>query len=307
VPTTDTTKPIAVLGATGAQGGAVVRALSDAGHHVRAVARPSERLEALVADGVEAQPADLGDPVALERALTGVSGAFAHLPFVPVTELMERWATVLGGALNAAGVPVAVFSSSGPVPLEPTGVVTYDTKLAARRILDSSGASVVFLQPFTYLDNLLGPSVASGVVADGELRYPLPAEHRQLWISHADQAAMAIAALTRPDLAGNSYTIGQPLTGTELAAAIGSGLGMEVAYVPLEPAAFGRSLEVEMGAEIAEVVAADYELAGRRPPSVLFDAGGQDAARELGVSLTPVEVWARAAAWPRRSAARRGA
>jgi hypothetical protein len=51
-----------------------------------------------------------------------------HLPFMPVMELMEAWAGAVGEALVAAEVPLAVFSSSGPVPTGDVGVVTFDSK-----------------------------------------------------------------------------------------------------------------------------------------------------------------------------------
>jgi uncharacterized protein YbjT (DUF2867 family) len=174
-----TEKPIAVLGATGAQGAPVAHALLDAGRPVRAIARTPERLHALEARGAEVVALDLADADALTRAFTGVAGVFSHLPFVPVLPVIEAQATALGRALVAARVPLAVHTSSGPVPTADTGVASFDTKAAADRILRASGAPIVFLVPTGYLANLSAPFSAPSVVAAGELRYPLPAGHRQ--------------------------------------------------------------------------------------------------------------------------------
>jgi NAD(P)H dehydrogenase (quinone) len=293
----NTTKPIAVLGATGAQGAPVAHALLDAGRPVRAIARTEAKLEALAARGAETVALDLADADALTHALTGVGGAFTHLPFVPVMPLIEAWATALGQALVAAQVPITVHTASGPVPRAATGVASFDTKAAADRILKAVQAPIVFLEPTGYLANLSAPFSAPSVVAAGELRYPLPAEHRQAWISVEDQAAVVLAALQRPDLAGRSLRIGVQLTGPELAEGIATARGLTVRYVPIDPAEFGRALAPMMGAEIGDAVAADYALLAGRAPMLGLDADTGASHAELGVEPTPVADWARAVDW----------
>ena len=75
--------PVAVFGATGAQGGPVVQALLDAGRPVRAVVRNPDKAQSLKERGAEVAVAD-----ALTAALRGVSGAFIHLPFLPVMDFI---------------------------------------------------------------------------------------------------------------------------------------------------------------------------------------------------------------------------
>jgi uncharacterized protein YbjT (DUF2867 family) len=292
-----TEKPIAVLGATGAQGAPVAHALLDAGRPVRAIARTPERLHALEARGAEVVALDLADADALTRAFTGVAGVFSHLPFVPVLPVIEAQATALGRALVAARVPLAVHTSSGPVPTADTGVASFDTKAAADRILRASGAPVVFLVPTGYLANLSAPFSAPSIVAAGELRYPLPAGHRQPWISVEDQAALAIAALARPDLAGRTFRIGARLSGPELAEGIAAGRGGSVRYVPLDPEAFGQSLVPMMGEAVGRALADDYGLLGRAAPALGLDADTDEVHRVLGVERTPVADWARTQDW----------
>lgn len=74
---------IAVLGATGAQGGAVVRALLSRGQPVRALTRrpDSEPALALARKGVEVVPADLDRPDTLVSALRGASSVFSVQDF----------------------------------------------------------------------------------------------------------------------------------------------------------------------------------------------------------------------------------
>ena len=301
--------PIAVLGATGAQGGPVARALLAAGRPVRAIARSPEKLAELAADvrlhsadeatRLETAPVDLVDTDGLRRALEGVSGAFAHLPFVPIAEVVEAQSRSLARALVAAEVPLTVFTLSGPTPTSgPTGVASFDTKAIAEQVMRTSGAPVITLTPLTYLANLSAPFTAPWVLDAGELRYPLPAAHRQRWVSVEDQAALAVAALRRPDLAGRTFAIGEPRSGPELAAGISAGLGRPIHYVPITPRQFAdTAIAPLMGPELAEALAHDYALIGRGAPGIEL-AGDADAiVRELGVPYTGIAEWARSQDW----------
>jgi uncharacterized protein YbjT (DUF2867 family) len=70
---------ILVAGATGNQGGAVIRELLANGYKVKAMTRnpAGEAAQALAAQGAEIVQADLDDPASLERALAGAWGVFA--------------------------------------------------------------------------------------------------------------------------------------------------------------------------------------------------------------------------------------
>ena len=72
-------RPIAVVGATGLQGGATVRALLGANVPDRALARrtDSDAARALTELGADLVVADLDDPDGLRAAFTGVDGVFA--------------------------------------------------------------------------------------------------------------------------------------------------------------------------------------------------------------------------------------
>ena len=74
-------KIIAVMGATGAQGGGLVRAILDdpsGGFAARAITRDvnSEKAKALARAGAEVVAADVDDAASLERAFAGAYGAF---------------------------------------------------------------------------------------------------------------------------------------------------------------------------------------------------------------------------------------
>jgi uncharacterized protein YbjT (DUF2867 family) len=293
----DTAGPIAVFGATGAQGGPVAHALLAAGRPVRAIARTEARLRDLADRGAEVRAVDLADADAVRHALIGVSAAFVHLPFLPVAAIVRAQATAVATGLRDAEVPLTVFTLSGPAPASPVGVASFDTKAIAKRVLSDAGVPLVGLEPTGYLGNLSAFFSAPGIVYHDELRYPLPADHRQPWISTEDQAALAIAALARPDLAGRWFRIGEQLTGPELADGIGEGRGRRVRYVPLDPDAFGRSLAPVMGEDLGAALAADYRMLASRPSALLLDGDTAALRRELGVPATPVPMWARSQDW----------
>ncbi len=293
--TTSQSSPIAVFGATGAQGAPVVQALLSAGHQVRALARTPAKLVPYSERGIDARAVDLADADALADALTGVSGVFAHLPFVPVPEVIETWSTALVKALAAAQVPMTVFTLSGPAASRHTGIPAADTKTLARQIIEQAETPLVGLVPGGYLGNLL--LSAASVVDDGELRYPLPADFRWPWISTEDQAALAVAALPRPDLAGTWFHIGEQYSLPELAAGLSEGLDRPMSYVPMDPDDFARALVPMLGEQAASAVGEDYKAFGTRPAALDLDADTTSVRQALGVPATPVADWARQQPW----------
>src|SRR5579862_7836169 len=111
-------KVIAVVGATGAQGGGLVRAIladPDGGFSARAITRDpeSEKAKELAALGAEVVAADVDDEASLERAFAGAYGAYcvtffwAH--FSPEKELEE--AGNMARAAKAAAVQHVIWST----------------------------------------------------------------------------------------------------------------------------------------------------------------------------------------------------
>ena len=299
--------PIAVFGATGAQGGAVAHALLAAGRPIRAFARTPDTASRLVDAGAELVPVDLSKPETVASALHGVSGAFVQIPFAVDPPTHAAYVQAVLDGLRAAGSPPAVFTLSGPVPTEQTGAAAFEARRAAEAAVRESGLPVVMFTPGGYLGNFLGPWCAPAVVHEDQVPYPLPAGHRQPWISVEDQAALAIAALDRDDfadaLAGRTFAVGHDLSGREIAAAISEARGRDVRWVAIDPGDFGTALVPVMGAEAAEMLADDYRLMSGQPSKAGLRGDLEAAPRELGVRLTPVAEWARTQDWEGAAAA----
>ncbi|MGB8403686.1 MAG: NmrA/HSCARG family protein [Mycobacterium sp.] len=148
----------AVIGATGATGGAVTAALKHRGSQVRAITRNlhSARAQHLSQTGVEVLAADLHDVEALAHAFTGVTGVFAvTTPFEDGPDAEREQGLNLVTAAEKAQVPHLVFSSVGGAD-QHTGIPHFESKAAIEATLTDSGVPYTIVGPTYFYDNLLG-------------------------------------------------------------------------------------------------------------------------------------------------------
>jgi uncharacterized protein YbjT (DUF2867 family) len=231
-------KPITVVGATGLQGGATVRALLGANAPVRALARrtDSERARALSELGADLVAADLDDPDGLRAAFTGVDGVFAMT--TPGYELRVDLEVTHGHAIAdaaaAASVPHVVYSSVGGAERH-TGIPHFDSKRDIEEYLVARGLSTTFVRPVFFMDNFaqfITPTMEDGTLL---VRLPLPAGIPLQMITAEDVGAVAAAAALDPDrVAGGSIEIaGDELTGEQIAEAYQHRYDVPARYEPL--------------------------------------------------------------------------
>lgn len=233
---------VAIFGATGAQGAPVVREALSKGMTVRAVARDEANIRTQHPKA-QAYSASLDDQEALANALSGVDAAFVHLPTPGTQQDPENWMKALFGAAHQVSLPHLVFTTSGSSGDRYPSSAIIDGGTAAMGAVLSSGIPSIVLQPTVYLENLQIAPFLPRLHSEGVLDYPpLPSNMKVTWTSHLDQARLAMAALSRPDLTGNSYEIGTPdaLTGDELAKHISHWVGKPVQYQPVTPDEFGK-------------------------------------------------------------------
>ncbi len=245
-------KIITVLGATGAQGGGLVRAiLSDpsGGFTTRAITRDinSDKAKALQALGAEVVAGDVDDEASLQRAFAGAYGAYcvtffwAH--FSPDREKAE--VAAMARAAKATGVKHVIWSTLEDtrkwVPLSDNRMPTlqekykvphFDAKGEANVEFTQAGVPTTFLHTSLYWDNLIYFGMGPRKGPDGKLVFALPMGDRKLpGIGAEDIGRCAYGVFQRPDLIGKSIGIaGDHPTGAQMAATLGQAVSQPVGY-----------------------------------------------------------------------------
>ena len=251
-------KIIAVVGATGAQGGGLVRAiLADptGGFAARAVTRDagSEKARQLAELGAEVVAANVDDPESLKQAFRGAHGAYCVTffwdHFSPEKE--QAQATAMAQAAKETGLAHVVWSTLEDtrrlVPIADDRMPTlqgkykvphFDAKGESDHFFSDRGVPTTFLLTSFYWDNLIHFGMGPKKGPDGRLAFVLPM---------ADKKLPGIAA---GDIGGCAYGIfkggtkyigkrvgiaGEFLTGAQMAADLSRALGQEVAYNYVPP------------------------------------------------------------------------
>lgn len=283
-----TPSTVLVHGATGTQGGPVARRLLASGVHVRALTRDASGAADLAAAGAEVVLGDQRDLDSLVRAGRGADAAFVMgAASVPAADYERQVRNGLQAARDA-GIAHVVLATSGMVPDE-ASTPSLDAKRAVVAAAAEFTPGAVVLTTTIYLENLM---LVVEALRGGVLPYPIPDEIAVAWQSLDDHAAMAVAALGRPDLAGRTLDGGGPdiVTGSELASRIGELTGRAVSYAAVPPSAFGGQLEPFLGPEVARMIAENYEYEGGRGAHGIAPRAAA-VSDELGVTPTPLDSW----------------
>jgi uncharacterized protein YbjT (DUF2867 family) len=251
-------KIIAVLGATGAQGGGLVRAIladKSSPFKPRALTRDvnSEKARVLAAAGAEVVAADVDDPGTLRRAFEGAHGAFCVTFFwhhmSPEKELAE--AGSMAEAAKQTGVAHVIWSTLEDtrrfVPLDddrmPTLMGKYkvphlDAKGEADGLFARAGAPTTCLLTSFYWDNFVYFGAGPKRGPDGKLALVLPMGDKKLpGIAAEDIGKCAHGIFKRGrEFIGKTVGIaGEHLSGAEMAAALTRALGEKVTYQDVPP------------------------------------------------------------------------
>jgi uncharacterized protein YbjT (DUF2867 family) len=250
-------RTIAIVGATGAQGGGLVRAITadrSGEFAARALTRSpgSGKAAALTASGVEVVAADADDAESLKRAFDGAYAVFCltnyweHLS----VEREQAQASNMAAAAKAAGVRHAIWSTLEDtrkwVPLDDNRMPTlqgrykvphFDSKGEADQFFRDAGVPTTFLLTSFYWDNFIFFGLGPKPGPDGVLAITLPMDDRKLpGIAAGDIGPCALGVLRRPDLVGKTVGIaGEHLTGGEMAAGLTKALGQTVRYNAVPP------------------------------------------------------------------------
>jgi uncharacterized protein YbjT (DUF2867 family) len=292
---------VVVFGASGVQGRHQVRILAKAGHDVIAISRNPEPLT--VDDKqVDTRAADFTDIAAIDKVLQGADRVFVNLPSTSFNQsgpIIDA-ARAIGQGAKKANVPLILFNTSMPVPKEVQEIKAQDDRREMRRLLRESDTPVISIEPVCYIDNLLEGWALPPIRDHNTLVYCHKPTLRASWICHHDVAQIMMAAMHRPDLAGRNIPIGGPETVylKEVAEKLSKAWGRQLDYDNQTVADFcdkisktmqGRGLETE---KIVSQMFKAYTYYNEAPDEP-FAIDMQPVAQDLGVVLTPIEVWAK--------------
>ena len=224
-------KTVLVTGATGHQGGAVLRHLRDRGVPVRALTRDPNRPEArhLVGHGTEVNRGDLNDPATLARAMDGVDAVYSVQGYSEDGVDGEvRQGTNLIDVAKTSRISLLVYSSVAAAD-QNTGLPHFESKNRIEQHLRGTGLQYTIQRPVFFMENWLG---MRDKIEQGAIRLPLAPETRLQMIAVDDIGAFAAMAFTKPGhWRGRAVELaGDELSMTELADALGRASGREIRY-----------------------------------------------------------------------------
>lgn len=226
---------VVVTGATGKQGGAVLRHLASAGgFRLRAMTRNplSDGAKALSDLGVEIVKGDFDDVTALTNALAGAWGVFSvQNTWEAGVKKEEEQGKRVASVARERGVQHFVYTSVGSAH-ESTGIPHFENKSRIEETVRSAGfPSYTILRPVFFMENLVSPWFFAGDKLLSTLR---PTTKLQM-IASDDVGRFAAAAFAdhrkwngaEVDIAGDAATM------PEAAEALSEGLGRTITYESL--------------------------------------------------------------------------
>lgn len=299
---------IAVVGATGAQGGGLVRAIlgdPGGGFAARALTRDvrSDKAMELAKLGAEVVQADVDDEESLRRAFTGAYGAYcvtffwAH--FSPEKEVAE--AAAMARAAKRAGVEHVIWSTLEDtrrwVPVSDHRMPTlmgkykvphFDAKGEANYLFTGLGVPTTFLLTSFYWDNLIAFGMGPRKGPDGKLAITLPMGDKKLpgiVAQDIGRCAYGIFKKGREFVGKTVGVAGEHLSGAQMAASLTRALGREVRYNDVPPEVYRG-----FGFPGAEDLGNMFQFK-RDFEEYFCGARNLDVSRALNPALQTFDVW----------------
>ena len=196
-----TGRTIAVLGATGRQGGQVVRHLLQDGWTVRALTRAPDGRKASELGRLGAHPvrADLEDEKSLDAAFADAHGLYSvQVPHSGSIEIEIRQGLNAGKAASRAGVRHVVYGSAG-LDQRKRGIEQWDAKIEIARGFRELGLPLTVLRPMAFMELMTD----AAYFPQSSTWYTMPKllgeDHRVAWISVQDLGAIAAKAFAAPE------------------------------------------------------------------------------------------------------------
>lgn len=239
--------PILVTGATGRQGGAVVKYLLERGAGIRALTRhpDSPKARQLAAKGIELVKGDMDDPASLTRAMAGCHGVYSVQDFwaVGVKREIQQGQNVADAA-SSSGIEHLVFSSVGGA-VRNSGIDHFESKGVIERYIRGRGLPATMIRPASFMENYYIPAVEKGLLK-GRLVDPVNGDRPYQTIATDDIGKFVALAFDRPGefIGAELEVAGSELTNRQAAEVFARVLGRQVTFrrmpMPVVRVALGK-------------------------------------------------------------------
>jgi uncharacterized protein YbjT (DUF2867 family) len=200
---------IFVTGATGNQGGAVVRHLLGKGIHIKALTRDeeSDKAKELRALGVEVIRGNLDEPSGFNAYLKGVDGVYSVQSMHKGAEREIRQGINLADYANEHNIPHIIYSSTAGATSQ-TGIPHFESKRVIEEHFKKTGLRYTIIRPCSFYENFLLPQVKHRLLK-GKLVYPVSGETVQQFIAADDVGKLVVDAFMNPaSYASRTITLG---------------------------------------------------------------------------------------------------
>lgn len=301
-------KIIAVVGATGMQGGGLVRAIASDPEKTfiaRALTRDmnSDKAKALAKLGADVVAADLDDAAGLKRAFAGAYGVFCLTNFWEHFSPEKEYAQAKNQAEAAKAMDVkhVIWSTLEDtrkwVPLSDNRMPTlmgkykvphFDAKGEVEREFTKLSLPVTFLLTSFYWDNLIFFGMGPKKGPDGTLLFTIPMGDKKLSgiaVEDIGKCALGVFKSGKEYIGKTVGIAGEHLTGEEMAAAMTKALGKTVRYNAVTPEryrAFGFKGADDLGNMFQFKRDFNEAFCAARNPAV---------AKSLNPALQTFDVW----------------
>jgi uncharacterized protein YbjT (DUF2867 family) len=289
-------KRIFVLGATGFQGGHIAQELLANNYEVATLKRSLD-------EGVTVRPefnvtiGGLDSKEALASALKNVEAAVYTFPLIFDMDLAKAYTTNFIEAAKEQNVPLVLFNAGFDLPSNGSDLLAIDLKATIKGLFDASGLNVITLVPDIYIDNISAPWSIPVILNNDIVPYPIASGKKVPWISHIDLAKYTVAAINKPELAGQVLPIGGNIwTGEEIATAISAKIKKTVNFVGMTPDDFEQQIVPTFGPLAGKEISNLYRYIDTNQ-EILIAKDFQHTQEVLGVTPQSLNEWAESVNW----------
>ena len=233
---TNSDRTVLVTGATGRQGGAVIRHMLPRGWKLRALTFKAQgaAVQSLADLGIDVVRGNMEDPASLEPAMRGVYGVYSVQDFWAAGAKREAMqGKNVADAAKKAGVEHFVYSSVGGAERN-SGIDHWESKWEVENYIRKLGLPATMIRPAAFMENYYIDQVEIGILK-GKLMDPIRRDKPYQTIASNDIGAFVALAFERPKefLKTELEIAGSELTNLEAAQVFSRVLGKPVKFQKL--------------------------------------------------------------------------